>query len=93
MRLLDAFGDLLWLTCLQPAQLCLTQGKTSTHLDLDIEADKQALKRLIEDADVILQGYRPEVFEKRGLGIDFAMEIAQRRGKGIVWLVSLSRNS
>lgn len=64
------------------------QRKKSIHLDLNEEADEEALKRLIEDADVVLQGPRPEVFENRGLEIDFALSIAQRRGKGIVWLVS-----
>lgn len=64
------------------------QGKRSTHLDLDQEHDKQALKRLMEEADVILQGYRPESLTKRGVGIELALEIAARRGKGICWLVS-----
>ena len=43
----------------------------------------------IEGADVILQGYRPGVYERRGFGMDYALEVAARRGKGICYLVSL----
>lgn len=72
----------------QPAQLCLMQGKKAIHLDLDVADDRAALARLMEEADVIMQGYRPESLEKRGVGIEYALEIARRRDKGICWLVS-----
>ncbi len=72
---------------LKPAQLCLTQGKKTTHIDLDNEADQAALRALIEDADVILQGYRAGTIERRGFGLDYALEVAARRGKGICYLV------
>lgn len=61
-------------------------GKTSTHLDLDHWPDREALQALIEGADVILQGYRPGAMEKRGFGLDYALEVAARRGKGICYL-------
>lgn len=67
----------------------MTQGKKTTHLDLDHEADAQALRDLIEGADVILQGYRAGVYERRGFGMDYALEVAARRGKGICYLVSI----
>ncbi|KAK3634423.1 hypothetical protein LTR56_015302 [Elasticomyces elasticus] len=69
-----------------PAQLCLTQGKKTTHLDLDNELDKAALRALIEDADVILQGYRSGAMDRRGFGLDYALEVANKRGKGICYL-------
>lgn len=77
-----------WTDLEQPSQLCLMQGKKSVDLDLDRKEDKLALQRLIEGADVVIQGYRPETFEKRGLGVEFALQVACRRGKGICWLVS-----
>ena len=67
----------------------MTQGKKTTHLDLDHDADKEALRALIEGADVILQGYRAPVMENRGFGMDYALEVAARRGKGICYLVSI----
>jgi crotonobetainyl-CoA:carnitine CoA-transferase CaiB-like acyl-CoA transferase len=63
------------------------QGKKSIHLDLDNEADTEALRRLFEGADVILQGYRSGTIDRRGFGLDYALEVAARRGKGICYMV------
>lgn len=71
-----------------PAELCLMQGKKAVHLDLNQEIDRAQLRKLIEDADVVMQGYRPEVFTKRGFGLDYALEVAERRGRGIIYMVS-----
>ncbi|KAI1500305.1 CAIB/BAIF family enzyme [Biscogniauxia marginata] len=60
-------------------------GKRDAHLDLKTVAGKQALVRLIQDADVVLDGYRPGALEKLGFGPVYVHEIARRRGKGIVY--------
>ncbi|KAI1336487.1 CAIB/BAIF family enzyme [Xylariaceae sp. FL0016] len=60
-------------------------GKRDAHLDLKTEEGREALRRLIEDADVVLDGYRPGALEKLGFGPTYVHEIARRRGKGIVY--------
>ncbi|KAI1761931.1 CoA-transferase family III [Hypoxylon sp. FL1150] len=60
-------------------------GKRDAHLDLKTDEGKKALRRLIEDADVVLDGYRPGALEKLGFSPKYVHEIAKRRGKGIVY--------
>lgn len=60
-------------------------GKRDAHLDLKSSEGKLALRRLIEDADVVLDGYRPGALEKLGFGPTYVHEIGKRRGKGIVY--------
>ncbi|OTA70770.1 CAIB/BAIF family enzyme [Hypoxylon sp. EC38] len=60
-------------------------GKRDTHLDLKTEEGRAALLHLIQDADVVLDGYRPGALEKLGFGPTYVHEIAKRRGKGIVY--------
>ncbi|KAI1079773.1 CAIB/BAIF family enzyme [Whalleya microplaca] len=60
-------------------------GKRDAHLDLKTDEGKKALLNLIEDADVVLDGYRPGVLERLGFGPTYVHEVAQRRGKGIVY--------
>jgi hypothetical protein len=60
-------------------------GKRTTHLDLRTDADRDVLRRLIADADVFVQSFRPGTLAARGFG--FA-ELARVR-PGIV-VVSLS---
>lgn len=43
-------------------------GKRSVTLDLKVEAGKAVLWRLIEAADVFLEGFRPGVIERLGFG-------------------------
>ena len=45
-------------------------GKRSVALDLTDERGKQALWRLIEQADVLIQGFRPGAVERLGFGFD-----------------------
>jgi len=45
-------------------------GKRSIALDLKPEAGKQILWRLIQGADVFLQGFRPGVIERLGFGYE-----------------------
>jgi crotonobetainyl-CoA:carnitine CoA-transferase CaiB-like acyl-CoA transferase len=44
------------------------RGKKSVAVDLTTEAGKQQVLRLADTADVVLEGFRPGVMEKLGLG-------------------------
>ncbi|XXH03300.1 phosphate system positive regulatory protein pho81 [Hypoxylon texense] len=60
-------------------------GKRDAHVDLKTDEGKKALRQLIEDADVVLDGYRPGALKKLGFSPTYVHEIAKRRGKGIVY--------
>ncbi|RYP14720.1 hypothetical protein DL765_006190 [Monosporascus sp. GIB2] len=60
-------------------------GKRDAHVDLKTEEGRKALLSLVEDADVVLDGYRPGVLERLGFGPTFVHEVAKKRGKGIVY--------
>lgn len=62
-----------------------SRGKLSAHVDLDTEAGRATLRDLAREANVFVQGYRPEGIAARGFGPD---ELARLR-PGIVY-VSLS---
>lgn len=59
-----------------------SRGKRSVLLDLDTEADRRTFDRLVADAHVFLQGYRPGGLAARGYG---PQALAERR-PGIVAL-------
>jgi crotonobetainyl-CoA:carnitine CoA-transferase CaiB-like acyl-CoA transferase len=61
------------------------RGKRSCFADLDTEQGREALRGLLEGADIFSQGYRPQSLAARG----FAPEDAARLSPGIVY-VSLS---
>ena len=70
-----------------PAQpSSLMAGKTTIDLDLNDAADHAKLTQLFEQADVILQGYRLRSLERRGFGLKKCLEIAKKRGKGIIYV-------
>lgn len=58
----------------------------TVDLDLKKDGDLSKLKELIKEADVFIQGYRPGVFAKKGLGLHDVLEMASNRGKGIVYV-------
>ncbi|KAK8062282.1 hypothetical protein PG997_014379 [Apiospora hydei] len=60
-------------------------GKRDVDLDLKTEEGRKALLRLLEDADVILDGYRPGALERLGFGPAFVHGLARRRGRGIIY--------
>ena len=62
-----------------------SRGKLSAHADLRTAAGQQALRQVVSDTHVFVQGYRPGGLDALGFG---ALELAQQR-PGIV-LVSLS---
>lgn len=62
----------------------LSWGKWNAHLDFRNEADREALRSLVRDADVVVQGYRPGVLDKYGFGPDGLVELVRQRERGIV---------
>lgn len=61
-------------------------GKHAAELNLKTPEGRQIFDQLLVDADVILDGYRPGALEKLGYGPQAMVEIARRRGKGIVYV-------
>ncbi len=58
-------------------------GKRSAYLNLKQEADQDSLCKLIENADVFAQSYRPSVVEKFSIA---AKDCAKMSTKGLVYL-------
>jgi crotonobetainyl-CoA:carnitine CoA-transferase CaiB-like acyl-CoA transferase len=50
--------------------LSLNRGKRSVRLDLKSEAGREALLRLVESHDVVLDGFRPGVLDRLGVGYE-----------------------
>lgn len=48
----------------------MSRGKRSALLDLQASSDRAHLQRLIADAHVFIQGYRPGSLERLGFGVD-----------------------
>jgi alpha-methylacyl-CoA racemase len=46
----------------------LNRGKRSIALDLKVSGDRETALRLVEKADVLIEGYRPGVAERLGIG-------------------------
>ena len=44
------------------------------------------MEQLVSTADVILQGYRLRSLERHGFGLQHCLDLANRRGKGIIYL-------
>jgi hypothetical protein len=61
-------------------------GKWNSHLDFRNEEDRAKLKELILEADVVVEGYRPGVLDKWGLGREGVMDICKDRGRGVIYV-------
>lgn len=59
----------------------LSRGKRSVVLDLHRDEDRGVALRLVEHADVLIEGYRPGVMERLGLGPD----LLQNSNPGLVY--------
>jgi crotonobetainyl-CoA:carnitine CoA-transferase CaiB-like acyl-CoA transferase len=57
-------------------------GKRSVVLDLKTEGDKEVLWRLLEDADVFFEGFRPGVISRLG----FSYELVEQRNPRILYV-------
>ncbi|KAJ4350674.1 hypothetical protein N0V95_004522 [Ascochyta clinopodiicola] len=67
-------------------QLSLNAGKRTSTVDLRNPADRQQLHALLADADVFIQGFRLGKMKKFGLGVEELLEMAGKRGRGIVYV-------
>ncbi|KAJ5678234.1 CoA-transferase family III [Penicillium maclennaniae] len=61
-------------------------GKHAADLDLKTAAGKAEFEKLLADVDVIVDGYRPGALEKLGYGPQAMAAMAEKRGKGIVYV-------
>ncbi|KAM4065651.1 coA-transferase family III domain-containing protein [Hirsutella rhossiliensis] len=61
-------------------------GKRTADLDLKTPEGRSAFERLLEDVDVIIDGYRPGALDRLGYGVKALSETAAKRGKGIVYV-------
>lgn len=60
-------------------------GKRDVSLNLKTERGKAALIQLIQEADVVLDGYRPGALARLGFSKAYMEEVAIRRRRGIVY--------
>ncbi len=65
--------------------LAVNRGKRSLALDLKLPAARDALLKMVEQADVVVESFRPGVLAKLGLGYDV---LATRNPKIIVCSIS-----
>ena len=65
--------------------LSINRNKKSISLNLKTEEGKEILLKLIEDADVVIENFRPGTLEKLGL----SYEVLKERNQGII-LASIS---
>jgi alpha-methylacyl-CoA racemase len=61
--------------------LSLNRGKRSVRIDLKSEGGRDALLRLVETADVVLESFRPGVLDRLGVGY----EVMRERNPRIVY--------
>lgn len=64
----------------------LQAGKRVADIDLNSASDRAELQVLVEDADVVVQGFRLRSLERKGFGLDDILELAKRRNRGAVYV-------
>lgn len=62
----------------------LSWGKWQCSLDLKTDEGREKLGALIQEADVVVQGYRPGVLDKYGFGQEGILELVKDRERGII---------
>ena len=62
-------------TVLSPAFVTANRGKRSVCIDLKQDQGVDLVRRLVADADVFIQNFRPGVIERMGLGYDVLKEV------------------
>ena len=61
-------------------------GKHAADVDIKTPEGKATFEALLADVDIVVDGYRPGVFDRLGYGPRQLSEMAMRRGKGIVYV-------
>jgi alpha-methylacyl-CoA racemase len=56
----------------------LHRGRRSVAVDVKAEAGREVVKRLVAKADAVIEGFRPGVMERLGLGPDVLMAMNQK---------------
>lgn len=72
------------ITDMSTLHLDLNWGKWNSHLDFRNEDDRAKLRELVRDADVVVQGYRPDVLNKYGFGMDDLLQLTKDRERGLI---------
>ncbi|KAF2127879.1 CoA-transferase family III [Dothidotthia symphoricarpi CBS 119687] len=72
------------ITDMSMLHLDLNWGKWNAHLDFRQEEDREKLRTLIRDADVVVQGYRPGVLDKYGFSLDGLLDLTKDRERGLI---------
>jgi len=67
-------------------QVDVNAGKHTTALDLRNESDRATFDKLLADADVLIDGYRPGALARLGYSESALIQMADRRGRGIVYV-------
>ena len=62
-------------TVLSPAFVTANRGKRSVCIDLKQDQGVDLVRKLVADADVFIQNFRPGVIERMGLGYDVLKEV------------------
>lgn len=60
-------------------------GKWNASLDLKLEKDRDTLRDLILESDVVIDGYRPGVMEKWGFGKEDILKLFEGKDRGIIY--------
>lgn len=66
-------------------QIDMGWGKWESQLDLRQASDRDALRDLILEADVVLDGYRPGVMDKYGFGKNDILQLFEGKDRGIIY--------
>ncbi|KAI1875880.1 uncharacterized protein JN550_002166 [Neoarthrinium moseri] len=61
-------------------------GKHAAELDLKSPEGRQRFEELLEEVDVVIDGYRPEAIAKLGYGPEYMANLAAKRGKGLSYV-------
>jgi hypothetical protein len=64
----------------------LNWGKWNTYIDLNTQRGREELTTLIQDADVVVNGYRPGALDKHGFSEQAMMELVSNRARGLIYV-------
>lgn len=83
MLLADLGAEVIRVSRPEPAFLqatfdVMSRGKKSVVLDLKKPEGKEALLKIVETADALIEGFRPGVMERLGIGPDVCLQVNPR---------------